>query len=333
MPFRRRCRLLTTRAPTSEWFGALPPRAPLPLHRQGHQLIGQSGRLGAVVDVGDLRNLNAAGAAVIKDAVRAHGVVVCKSQNLERAEQVAVTDKLGETIVLPKSFEGNDPEPKHPAIQRITNFWADGRWKGPEWFAGAYWHQDGQFWKPPLHNILSLLYGHRTPPSGGETGFVDLRAARASLPSALAGRAANASVRASVWQIGDFANGDPSDLAAFPDVTHPMLDTHLLDDGPILYVGSKHMGVEAHGETDEGGKELLRALLDHATTTPSFQYFHPWEAGDLLIWDNTQVLHHSMPYENNGVNVREYYRTQARMVWKAEVERGKPRRTSHQRLA
>ena len=119
-------------------------------------------------------------------------------------------------------------------------------------------------------------------------------------------------MRASVWQIGDTANGDPSDLAAFPDVP-AMLDTHLWMMG--LLVGSKHM-VEAHQETDEGGKELLRALLGHATTTPSFQYFHPWEAGDLLIWDNTQVLHHSMPYDNNGVNVR--YRTQARMVWEAE---------------
>jgi len=38
---------------------------------------------------------------------------------------------------LPSSFEGKDPEPFHPAIQRITNFWADGTWKGPTAKLGA----------------------------------------------------------------------------------------------------------------------------------------------------------------------------------------------------
>ena len=40
-------------------------------------------------------------------------------------------------------------------------------------------------------------------------------------------------------------------------------------------------------------------LLAHATS-PSFQYFHAWEAGDVLIWDNSQTLHQSMPYDNDG---------------------------------
>jgi taurine dioxygenase len=93
--------------------------------------------LGAVVDVGDLRKLTANGAAEILDAVRAHGIIVMKGQNLTRAEQVELTGKLGEVIVLPSSFEGKDPEPFHPAIQRITNFWADGTWKGPSAKLGA----------------------------------------------------------------------------------------------------------------------------------------------------------------------------------------------------
>jgi taurine dioxygenase len=64
-------------------------------------------------------------------AVGAHGIVVIKGQNLTRAQQVDFTGRLGEVIVLPSSFEGKDPEPFHPAIQRITNFWANGTWKGP----------------------------------------------------------------------------------------------------------------------------------------------------------------------------------------------------------
>jgi taurine dioxygenase len=89
------------------------------------------------------------------------------------------------------------------------------------------------------------------------------------------------------------------------------VDTHFLDNGPLLYVGSPHMKVFGLA-TPEEGKKLLTMLLSHATS-PAFQYFHAWDQGDVLVWDNTQTLHHSMPYENDGINRREYYRTQARM--------------------
>jgi taurine dioxygenase len=299
---------------TDAWYGAAPASASHPLHRRGFdacQLCGGASRLGATVEVGDLREINATGAAIISDAVRAHGIVVIKGQNMTRAEQVTLTSALGETIVLPKSFEGQDPEPFHPAIQRITNFWANGTWKGPVARFGAYWHQDGQFWTAPRHHILSILHAQATPPSGGETGFADLRAARATLSAPLLARAANASIRASVRAIADFAKGTEEDLGAFPDATHPILDAHCLDGGPLLYVGSPHMGVEGL-ESAEAGSALLTMLLLHATS-PAFTYFHSWDVGDVLVWDNTQTLHHSFPYDNDGAARRELYRTQARL--------------------
>ena len=65
-------------------------------------------------------------------------------------------------------------------------------------------------------------------------------------------------------------------------------------------------------ETQEAGRDLLTMVLTHATS-PSFTYFHAWEAGDVLIWDNSQTLHQSMPYDNDGRARREYYRSQARI--------------------
>ena len=44
-----------------------------------------------------------------------------------------------------------------------------------------------------------------------------------------------------------------------------------------------------------------------------FTYFHSWDKGDVLVWDNTQTLHHSFPYDNDGSTKRELYRTQARI--------------------
>ena len=298
-----------------QWFGAEPQERPHPLHRRGWDacaLCGGAERLGATVEgLGDLRTLDRAGAATLIDAVRAHGVVVVKAQNLTRAQQVAMTDQLGDVVVLPASFEGKDPEPYHPAVQRITNFFANGTWKGASSKCGAYWHQDGQFWQAPRHHLLAVLHAQAMPPSGGDTGFADLRATRATLSAPLLERAANASIRASVRDIADFARGDETDLASFPPATHPVLDTHLLDGGPLLYVGSPHMEVVGL-DSEEAGRALLTMLLVHATS-PAFTYFHAWDAGDVLIWDNTQTLHHSFPYDNDGTAKRELYRTQARL--------------------
>ena len=296
------------------WFGAAPAQERYALHRRGWgqcALCGGAERLGAVVDV-DLP-LDAASAARLLDAVRAHGVVVLKGLDLSRADQVALTAALGEVVVLPPSFEGKDPEPLHPEIQRVTNYFANGTWKGPQTNFGAYWHQDGQFWLPPKHCVLSILHARRAPPAGGETGFADLRAALATLSGPLRDRAARASIRASVRDIADFAKGDPADLDRFPDAEHAVVQPHALDGGATLYVGSPHMKV-AGLETEDAGRDLLNMVLKHATS-PSFTYFHAWDAGDVLVWDNTQTLHHSMPYDAaNPDVVRELYRTQARFA-------------------
>ena len=42
-------------------------------------------------------------------------------------------------------------------------------------------------------------------------------------------------------------------------------------------------------ETAEAGKALLTMLLMHATS-PAFTYFHAWDVGDVLVWDNTQAI-------------------------------------------
>jgi len=115
------------------FFGAKPPyKGPYPMHRRGWEECIQCGgaeRLGAIVDVGNVTELTKQGVEEILDAVRAHGVIVIKNQNMTRSQQVAFTDLLGDVVILPSSFEGKDPEPFEPAIQRITNFWANGTWK------------------------------------------------------------------------------------------------------------------------------------------------------------------------------------------------------------
>ena len=65
-------------------------------------------------------------------------------------------------------------------------------------------------------------------------------------------------------------------------------------------------------ESKDAGKMLLKMLFDHCES-PSFTYYHAWDVGDVIVWDNSQTLHHSMPYNNDDSVKRELYRTQARM--------------------
>ena len=148
------------------------------------------------------------------------------------------------------------------------------------------------------YTIISLLLLH-------------VIAARTTLSKPLLERAKGTKILASVRDINDFKKGSEEDLSKFPNAEHDILQNHALDKGPILYLGSPHMKVNGL-ETPEAGKVLLQLLFDHCQS-PAFTYYHAWDVGDVVIWDNSQTLHHSMPYKNDGSVKRELYRTQARM--------------------
>jgi alpha-ketoglutarate-dependent 2,4-dichlorophenoxyacetate dioxygenase len=43
------------------------------------------------------------------------------------------------------------------------------------------------------------------------------------------------------------------------------------------------------------GRMFLRDRTEHATQR-QFVYSHTWSAGDLVIWDNRQVMHRGRPF-------------------------------------
>ena len=68
--------------------------------------------------------------------------------------------------------------------------------------------------------------------------------------------------------------------------------------------GRKSLVIGCHashvvGMDREESAKLLRQLLDWATQ-PAFIYRHEWSVGDLLIWDNTGVLHRAEPYPSDS---------------------------------
>jgi alpha-ketoglutarate-dependent taurine dioxygenase len=49
------------------------------------------------------------------------------------------------------------------------------------------------------------------------------------------------------------------------------------------------------GMSLEEGRALLCRIREW-TTQPQFVYQHHWHVGDLVIWDNTGVMHRVQPY-------------------------------------
>jgi alpha-ketoglutarate-dependent taurine dioxygenase len=54
------------------------------------------------------------------------------------------------------------------------------------------------------------------------------------------------------------------------------------------------------------GRALLDGLLAKATAAERV-YRHEWAVGDLVIWDNTGVLHRALPYD--ATSPRDMHRT------------------------
>ena len=76
--------------------------------------------------------------------------------------------------------------------------------------------------------------------------------------------------------------------------------------------GRKSLFLSAHAGAIEGwtvpeARMFLRDLTEHATQ-PEFVYSHPWRAGDLVMWDNRQVMHRARRFDVRN-EIRDMRRT------------------------
>ena len=141
-----------------------------------------------------------------------------------------------------------------------------------------------------------MLHAVVVPPKGGETEYVDLRAAYDALPDDLKQEidhlhSVHAALYSRIW-LGD----KPSDaeLAKMPPVQWPLVRTHAGSGRKVLWVGvhATHIVEKAVAE----GRMLLLELLEHATQR-EFIYRHEWRVGDLVIWDNRATIHRGRRFD------------------------------------
>jgi taurine dioxygenase len=241
--------------------------------------------------------LSDATAAALRDLYSRYGVIVFRRQALSERELANFCALLGP---LERTVRGDWASAAVPEVTVLSNLKDGlGRNIGGLGDGELQWHSDQSYMEKPATG--AALYALELPPDGGETFWVDLRAAYAKLPRPL--RAQISGKRG----IFDYAKrlagyGRDSDQQISeearrltPPVTHAFVRSHPETGDRSLYLDSTTtIGID-YMDISSG-----MALLDEvyaAATRDEFVYAHQWQVGDLVVWDNGFTMHRRTPFD------------------------------------
>jgi alpha-ketoglutarate-dependent taurine dioxygenase len=211
------------------------------------------------------------------------GVLVFKELHLTDEQQVTLASHLGALRA-----EGEK------GIFKITL--DQGANAQADYLKGSFnWHLDGTHDDVPI--FASLLSGRRLSREGGQTEFANSYRAYEELPQAMKDRIADLKVVHSFAASMRRAGVEPTPATqahwdSIGDKTHNLVWRHVS--------GRKSLVIGCHAShvvgMDPAESEALLDELLRWTTQDRFVYLHQWSVGDLLIWNNTGVLHRVTPY-------------------------------------
>ena len=268
------------------------PPASLPFKIRVSPDTSSASGLGTEIHGLDPERFDAEQAAALRALVYEHKVLVMRGLALDDEAYIAFARALGEPQIY---FQENYHHPQHPEIFVSSNVPMDGKKVGVAG-TGAYWHTDYQFFPEPLP---MTMVAPRAIPSGSRgTCYVDMEHALERLPADLSRRIeGKRALHEAKWRY----KVQPCDVdksitqlldefgALTPTVSHPIVMTHPVNGRRLLYV-SRGFTVGIEGMSHEEGKALLAELFDEVERE-EFVFTHPWTIGDVLLWDNRQVIH------------------------------------------
>jgi alpha-ketoglutarate-dependent 2,4-dichlorophenoxyacetate dioxygenase len=171
------------------------------------------------------------------------------------------------------------------------------------------WHTDASFKKIPV--TFSILSGRKVSSKGGETEFCDMRCGYKALSNKMKNKVESLigehSLQYSRGKLG-FIMKDVltnKELKKFKPVLQPLVRKNYVTDRKSLYL-SAHLGLIKDWELADS--ILFINDLMEICTRPDYIYSHKWEENDLVIWDNTQVMHRGR-YFNDQKEIRDVRRT------------------------
>ncbi len=222
-----------------------------------------------------------------------HTVLVFPGISLSDAEQLALTDALGERVNVAAQVPGREHS---DAVYQVTL--NDGANIEKEYVLGTFfWHMDGLTVDiaPPKATILSA---RKLSSIGGQTEFASTRAAYEALSAEEKAEIEGLRVVHTVTAaVREFAVPDELDIARRAlRHEHPLVATRP-DGTRSLVIG--YTADQIVDKSQAEGRAILARLLEW-TAQPAFTYRHKWTLGDCVIWENTSALHRVIPYARDS---------------------------------
>jgi len=236
----------------------------------------------------DLSGLDDDSFAWIQRAFAEHPVLVFRNQHLYAGDIAAFGRRFGTPR---KHALVKYRHPEYPEVSWLTNVEEGGKidWYGVK--RATDWHTDSTYEeKLPL---LAMLHALEVPSAKGGTMFADMCAAYEALPRDMKERLANlvGLHGRSSGPAGERLYGDDKGVTEqhYDELPRPAVINHPVTGRPILFVNPMHTHGFA-GMAREEAWQLIEELAAHATQQ-RFTYYHSWQVGDLLIWDERATMH------------------------------------------
>lgn len=239
-----------------------------------------------------------------------HGLLLFRGQDLSPERQIEFSRIFGPLEMHPLKVKTSA---EHPELFVLENGGDADRFQTAFYDGQAVvgrldWHKDLHYTGKP--NRGALLRAVVVADKDGLTGFGDLAKAYDELDASLKQRIEGLEVsyrfemQRKRWRYADQRGYEPgpdlpkkpSDVGFpdFADAIYPMVLTHPESGRRILEIVEQFLheipNATQMGLSESDADELLRELVDHIRQ-PQFHYFHDWEEGDMVLWDNWRCMH------------------------------------------
>ena len=238
----------------------------------------------------------------LKKSLWSHGVVVIRNQELTASELKEFAKRTFRDSTLGNRYKPINPE--IPLRLQSSGVSILGNPQGlNQDIVGQFtwqWHHDKDH-LPKTEGLdmnslyVVMLYGIEIPPEGLDgqphvTQFIDMIEAYNNL-------SIKERQQLETYSMYHLSPVKPKPGQELPRKLHPIVSTHKVTEKKGLYLGSDTsilVGLENKlEEAQQFWQELFQKIIK---VTPV--YNHIWHRGDLIFWDNSQVMHTGVAYDN-----------------------------------
>lgn len=226
----------------------------------------------------------------IKSLWMENRVAVFRNQTLDDEALVAFAERFGPLFVHAQSSLLSS---RRKEVMELSNLGNAERAVTHE----LDWHTDQSYTPQPVFG--TILHGLVAPKEGGETHFSDLAGAYATLPEELRDRIKDATAVYSAEPRPKVRERplNAEERARIHDCVHPIVRTHPYLKRKAIYLSPLH--IRTIGDLPEPDSlSLMAELIEHAVQ-PGHLYRHKWSVGDVVMWDNTSIMHRRTPFPSH----------------------------------